>query len=263
MDGIIDFFQSKEFVMSIVIAVIMIIVYECLNFIFNKSNKLLTKSTAISRKRLTYIKLIRSAIKYFLAILAVLLILQVNGINVSSILAGLGIASVIGGLAIQDALKDIVTGINILAEDYYSVGDMVKINGITGKVVEFGIKTTKIEDIETRNLYVIANRNISEALKISTQFSIEIPTSYDDSKQKIESIIGIIVDRVGKLKDIDTVEYRGIQSFEDSSINYKLILNANPKYHLQLKRDIKCIIKEVFEENNIEIPFMQIDIHNK
>ena len=263
MEEVLEFLVSKEFIMSLVVIAVMSIVYFIIKYIFNKSNKLLAKNVNLSKKRLTYIKVSRSIIRYAIVIITILLILQIYGINVTSILTGLGIASVIGGLAIQDALKDIVTGINILAEDYYSVGDMVKINGITGKVVEFGIKTTKIEDIETNSLYIIANRNISEAIKVSTQFGIEIPTSYNDSKEKIESIISIIVDRVSKLKNIDNVEYRGIQSFEDSSIIYKLILNANPKYHLQLKRDIKGIIKEEFDKNKIEIPFMQIDIHNK
>lgn len=263
MEEVIEYFKSKEFLMTIVVILIAIGIYVFLSMIFNKSNKLLKNNAQLTKKRLTYIKLIRSAIKYFLTILTILLILQVNGINVSSVLTGLGIASVIGGLAIQDALKDIVTGINILAEDYYSVGDMVKINGITGKVVEFGIKTTKIEDINTNSLCVIANRNISEAIKISNFFGVEIPTSYDDSKEKIEGIINIILDKVKKLEHIETVEYRGIQSFEDSSIIYKLFVYANPKYHLQLKRDINGIIKEVFDENKIEIPYMQVDIHNK
>ena len=54
-----------------------------------------------------------------------------------------------------------------------------------------------------------------------------------------------------------------IQEFADSSIKYKLRMHANPEMIPQLKRDIRVIIKKEFDKHNIEIPFMQVDIHSK
>ena len=94
------------------------------------------------------------------------------GFNVTSFIAGLGVVSVIVGLAVQDALKDIIMGFNIIVDNYYSVGDIIKIGDVEGKVVELGVKATKLKDINTDNILVIANRNISQALRISDQLVV-------------------------------------------------------------------------------------------
>ena len=86
--------------------------------------------------------------------LILFIILQINGVNVSSIIAGVGVVSVIIGLALQDALKDIIMGVNVLVDDYFSLGDIVKLDDIEGKVVEIGIKNIKIS-INIINIFLL------------------------------------------------------------------------------------------------------------
>ena len=97
---------------------------------------------------------------YVIIVITVLLILQINGINVSSLLAGVGIMGAVIGLAIQDWLKDIIRGTSILSDNYFSVGDIIRYNGIEGKVVVIGLKTTKIQELKTGYIKSIANRKI-------------------------------------------------------------------------------------------------------
>ena len=66
-------------------------------------------------------------IKYFIAAVSAIMILNIYGVDTTSIIAGLGVAGVVIGLAFQDALKDIISGINIIMDNYYVVGDLVKI----------------------------------------------------------------------------------------------------------------------------------------
>jgi len=72
-------------------------------------------------------------IRVILIVVAVLTIMQVFGINVSAIVAGLGIASVIVGLVLQETLRDIVMSIRIVMDGYFRVGDVIRFNDIEGE----------------------------------------------------------------------------------------------------------------------------------
>ena len=91
--------------------------------------------------------MISNFIKYAFFIIVFILILQINGIDVSSMVAGLGVVGIIVGFIVQDAFKDIIRGVGIISDNYFKVGDIVKYDSIEGKVISLGIKTTKIQDI--------------------------------------------------------------------------------------------------------------------
>ena len=251
---------STELIVSLIIVILGFLIYFLLKCLINK---ILDKRKYVSKKKKTYLKLFKSIFKYVILIVVVVLVLQVNGINVTSIIAGLGIASVIAGFALQDAIKDIIMGFNIIVDEYYSVGDVVRIGEIEGKVLELGLKSTKMVDINTNNTFVIANREISKSLVVSTQFDIDIPIPYKEKISRVESIIEEIISQVKDLKNITNIEYRGLNKFGESAIYYKIRMYAKAEYQPQLKRDVNRIIKLELDKNNIDIPYMQVDIHNK
>ena len=246
-----------------IIIIISIIVYNILNNIINSNRKNSKIKFMISNKSETYLKMITSVIRYIILILTVLIVLQINNVNVSSMLAGLGIVSVVIGLAIQDALKDIIRGVSILSDDYFSVGDIVKYDTYEGKVLVIGLKTTKIKSIINQNVISIANRNIEKIEVVSKQLDIEVPLSYELSKKEAEKVINIIVEKLKQKKEIENCEYRGINKIDESSLNYLIRIWCSPETKPQTKRDSICLIIDTLEENNIEIPYNQIDIHNK
>lgn len=150
------------------------------------------------KREITYIKLAKHIINYVIIIIAFLFILQLLGFNVSSLIAGLGVVSVIAGLALQDALKDIIMGFNIIVDNYFSVGDIIKIGDVEGKVIELGVKSTKLKDVNNDNIFVIANRNISQSLRLSDQLVVDVPVSYDEPTEKIEKLIDIMVEQISQ-----------------------------------------------------------------
>ena len=263
LDNLFNVLLSNRIISSIIVIIISFVIYNLLNnFIIKKAGSGKIKFI-ISNKSETYLKLISSILRYVFIIVTLLIVLQVNNINVSSMLAGVGIVSVVLGLAIQDALKDIIRGFSILSDDYFSVGDVIKYKDIEGKVLVIGLKTTKVKSIINQNIISIANRNIEEVQIISTQLDIEVPLSYDVSKEKAESVIEKCVNEIKNKESVKSVQYKGINKLDDSSINYLIRLECNPEAKPQIRRDSICIIVETLEKNNIEIPYTQIDIHNK
>ena len=119
--------MQNKLVESAIVILASLLIYTIVHRIIVRGEKRAHGLKNLGRSR-TYIRLILSIVRYVFIIITILTLLQVNGVDVSSILAGLGLAGVIVGLAVQDALKDIIRGFSIVSDHYFSVGDVIKYN---------------------------------------------------------------------------------------------------------------------------------------
>lgn len=266
MEEIRKFFENirhEQIIHSIVIILVSIILYKFISYILGKSEKQDKVKLFTSKKSKTYIKLIRSIIRYAFFSITVLILLQVNGIDVTSVLAGVGLLGAIFGLAIQDWLKDVIRGSTILSDNYFSVGDIVKYKDYEGKVIVIGLKTTKIQDIKTGHVISIANRNIEEIQLISNLIYINIPMPYEVSVEKAEKTIENIVSEIKKNENTTGCNYLGVNDLADSSIKYLIEVKCEPVNKLQVRRDALRTILTQMAKDGVEVPYTQIDIHNR
>lgn len=261
MEKIISTINSNKIYISVIIVIIGIIIYQIIKKTINRILEKDKEKNKLDKKGRTVVRLFTNIIKYVIIAIVGVLILQIYGVNVNSLVAGLGLVSVVVGLAIQDPLKDIVTGVNIITDDYFSLGDVVRIDDIEGKVVYLGIRTTKIKDIANGNILVLANRNISKVIKISDELYIDIPLSYEDETKKIERILNKVTEIVQKQENVYDAKYLGIGSFEDSSINYKIKVLCKPEYKFAVRRIVYYTAKSELDKNGISIPYPQLTIH--
>ena len=241
--------EKSKIINSIIIVVMSIILYKVIAYILDKSEKKENLKLLSSKKSKTYIKLIKSVIRYAFIIITALMLLQANGIDVSSVLAGVGVLGVVFGLAIQD--------------NYFSVGDVVKYKDIEGKVLVIGLKTTKIQDIRTSNVISIANRNIEEIEVVSDLIYITIPMPYEVSVERAEKTVEKIISSIGKQENVEKTRYLGVNELADSSIKYLIEIKCNPLKKLQTRRDALKIALEEMAKDGIEVPYNQIDVHTK
>lgn len=216
-----------------------------------------------SKKSDTYIKLFKSVIRYLFIIVLFFVILKINGVNITAMATGVGVFGVVFGFAIQDALKDIIKGLDIITDSYYQVGDIIRVDKYTGKVLAIGIKTTKLEDIFEKNIVSISNRNIEKVEVLSHMINIDIPLPYELSLKDAEDTIKYITKEISKIEKVENVEYRGVNNFADSSINYQIKVYCPPIEKVQIRRDSLTCILRCLEEKNISVPYTQIDIHQK
>ena len=236
MEEIENFLENLEkikFVSSLIIILVSIVLCNLILYILNKSESKSKIRLFTSSRSKTYFRLIKSIIKSVFGILTVLIVLQINGINVDSVLAGVGIFGIIFGLAIQDWLKDIIRGSCILSDEYFKVGDIVKYKNIEGKVLVIGLKSTKIKDLSTSNIISIANRNIEEVEVVSNLIHIRIPMPYEINVEKAEKVVNEIVESVKKNSNVIGCTYKGVAEFADSSIEYLIEVTGDPQYKLE------------------------------
>ncbi len=258
MEDLINNIWFQRGIWTLVVIIIGLIIYKMISSLaINKLEKRLS-----SKKSKTYTRMFRSIVRYVIIILVLLIILQIYGVNISGMMAGVGILSIILGFAIQDALKDIIKGIDILSDGYYQVGDIIKFQDITGRVLAIGLKTTKLEDIYTFNKVSLANRNIEKVEIVSDLINIDIPLPYEMKVVDAEKVIEEIVNDIKKQDNISKVEYRGINLLDSSSINYQIKVYCDPINKVQVRRDCLRYIMVCLNKHDISVPYQQIDIHN-
>ena len=260
-----DFFINNDWLLkitySLITIILAIIIYNIINGVITKTiekNKFFN-----SKKTKTYVKLAKSINRYVVIVIVLIVILRIYGVNVSSMLAGIGIISVIIGLAIQDWLKDIIRGASIISDNYFSVGDVVKYKGLEGKVLVVGLKTTKIQILATSNILSIANRNIEEVEILSKLIYIRIPLPYELKLKEQHKVVNDIVKIEKSDSLIEDCENVGLTELADSKIEYLLKITCDPVNKLQVRRNALEHIIEGLEKNNIEVPYNQIDVHQK
>jgi len=209
--------------------------------------------------------LMNSIIKYSSVLIAIFLILSAWGVQTPTLLASAGIIGLALSFGAQSLIEDVISGLFIIFEKQFSMGDVVQIGDFRGMVVEIGIRATKFEDING-DIKIMNNSDIRGAINTSSHLSpaiCDISISYGEDLLKVE---GIIKDNLEKIKTnipdiIEGPHYRGVQSLSDSSVVIRIYSKTNESKKYQVIRDLNREMKLLFDQNGIRIPFPQIVVH--
>ena len=256
----------KLIILPIVNIIIGVVVYLILKKLLSKILEKKNIKGSQLQKINTAKALLRNIVKYIIILLVVLSILSVFGVNVRSILTGLGIGTAIIGLAFQDFAKDIIAGISIISEGLYDVGDVVEVDGFTGEVISFGLRTTRIKNFKGATK-IISNHYMDNIINYSNNNSLavrDISIAYETKEEDIEKAFELISKKLnGKVpfakKDI---EFWGVNDLSDSSVVYRIVVETEPMKQFTAERYLRKEIKKIFDENHIKIPYQQIEVHN-
>lgn len=258
-----------------IIKIITPLIYIVLGIAFYEIAKtILTKKTATSllkkkhhQKRVETVNvLILNIIKYIIIIFIAILILANFGVNVGSILAGLGIASAVIGLAFQDIAKDFIAGISIILEDQYEIGDTIEINGFIGEVVALGLRTTRIKNYKGATK-IIANHLMTDIINYNLYPSlavVDVSVNYRYSSEEVEKVLNKLAKSLkGKIpKAKGEIKVLGIDELESSGVIYRLTLEVASNEQHTAQRILRKEIKNALDKANIEIPYQQIEVHH-
>ena len=199
-------------------------------------------------------------------IFVVLAILSLYGINVKSILAGVGITAAIVGLACQDIAKDLLAGIFIVAEDQYEIGDTIEIDGFMGEVVFIGLKTTRIKDYKGR-VKIISNHTITEVINYNLNNSlaiVDVSVGYEEDNDKVETVLTELVSTLSSTIPHSKGEAKllGIDNLGDSAVVYRITCPVASIKQFEAERIMRKEIKKVLDQEQIKIPYPQIEVHS-
>jgi|AntAceMinimDraft_8_1070364.scaffolds.fasta_scaffold03705_4 small-conductance mechanosensitive channel len=208
------------------------------------------------------IKLLSKALKVILWLVAVILILQNFGYNVSALLAGLGIGGIAIAFALQNILGDIFASFCIFLDKPFQVGDFIIVGADMGTVKKIGIKSTRIQTLQGEEM-IISNKELTNA-RINNYKTMEkrrivfkIGVTYDTPTEKLRKIPEIIKKAIDSVEqaEVDRVHFR---YFGDSSLDFESVYyfnNNDYQTHLDSQQKINLTIKEEFEKEGIEFAY--------
>ena len=192
-------------------------------------------------------------------------ILQVWGINVAGLVAGLGIGGLAFALAAKDTAANLFGSIALLLDKSIRIGEWIKIDGVEGVVEDIGMRTTKIRSFK-KSLITLPNQMLANSpienfsRRGIRRIKINIGLTYDASSQQIEKVIMDIKTMLRNHKGIAQNETMMVNftSFDDSSLGiliYTFSKTSNWEKYLAIKEEVNLNIMKIVEDNNVAFAF--------
>jgi moderate conductance mechanosensitive channel len=196
--------------------------------------------------------------------IAVFMVLGTFGITLGPLIAGAGILGVALGFGAQGLVRDFISGVFMLIEDQYGVGDIVDVGEAAGVVEGVTLRSTRIRDVEG-TLWHVPNGEIRRVGNMSQQWArvlLDISVSYGtDVDHAIEIIqaVAVAMFEEDDYRDlfIDAPDVWGVQALGPDSVDIRLVIKVKPAEQWALGRELRRRIKAAFDAAEIEIPFPQ------
>ena len=196
--------------------------------------------------------------------MAVMMSLGEFDINLGPLIAGAGIVGVAVGFGAQSLVKDFLSGVFMLLEDQYGVGDAVDVGDTAGVVEEVKLRTTQIRDL-SGTLWHIPNGEIRRVANMSQDWGravLDIEVSYDTDIESAKAVIKEVADGVWReqLPNATIIEepgIAGVQGFGESAIVIRLMAKTEAGEQFATARELRGRLKQAFDQAGIEIPFPQ------
>ena len=214
----------------------------------------------------TLVALTSNMLKYAAAIIILCGVLTIVNVDITAILASLGILALIIGFGAESLIADVVTGLFILLDNQYNVGDIIEVGGFRGIVSDVGIRTTSIMDtggnvkiINNSEMKNILNRSDNSS-KAVADFSIPYETDLAALEKKIPALLEEIHRNHTNL--FRTVpEYLGVQELGASAIVLRFVAEVGESDIYSGARMLNHDLLLGFRKLGVECPYQQIDVH--
>ena len=217
----------------------------------------------------TYYSMISKVINVFIVLIALIAVLDRLGFNVTSLVTSLGVGSLAVGLAAQDTIKNFISGIMLVTDRQFRIGDRVYIKDIDveGYVYDIGLRTTRILTISGNNLITVPNSKLTEGVIENSLYPdpkvkdfVEVGVAYGSDVEKVKQLLLQATEGIeGILKEPPPSVF--FTNFGNSALIFKLIYYVEKKdIAFGIKSELHERITKLFRENGIEIPFPQNDL---
>ncbi len=186
------------------------------------------------------------------------------GVDLGPILASAGILGVAIGFGAQNLVKDFLSGIFMILEDQYGVGDAIDVGEATGVVEAVGLRTTRLRSVDG-TVWHVRNGEILRVGNMSQGWSralLDISVAYDTDVEKATACIKRVADEVWHGEAVgasilEAPEVWGVENLGVDGMALRLVVKTVPLEQWNVARELRRRIKEAFAEEGIEIPFPQ------
>ena len=221
----------------------------------------LVASERYRQRTLTMGSLLRSIATIAIATVTALTVMALLGIPLAPLLASAGVGGVALGFGAQALVRDYLSGIFMILEDQYGVGDFIDTGEAVGTVEEVTLRVTRLRDLDgvvwyVRNGEIIRIGNRSQGW---STVMVDLPFSYQED---VDRVIGIITDAVSRMKDDEhwgevlreTPSVLGVETITAGTVTVRVFATSTPNENWGIQREIRRRVKEAFDREGIAGP---------
>ncbi|MGB0630652.1 MAG: mechanosensitive ion channel domain-containing protein [Alphaproteobacteria bacterium] len=216
----------------------------------------------LSARAKTLLPLLRKALLVVVSTIVGFIVLSEIGVNIGPLLAGAGVIGLAIGFGSQTLVKDVITGVFILAENQFAVGDVVRVNDKAGLVEEITIRTIRLRDLGG-NVHMIPFSSVGMVENMTKDFSryvFEVGIAY---REDVDEVIAVLRDLGAEMQEDEyygklinePLEIMGLDKFADSAVVIRARFTTKPIKQWEVGREFNRRMKRKFDELGIEIPF--------
>jgi len=226
------------------------------------------EDTEIKKRTDTLSSILVTIMGVIILIIAILTILPEFGVNITTLIAGIGVGGLAIAFAAQNLVRDFIAGFFILFEDQYRVGDVVTIAGISGLVEEIGLRRTILRDLDAK-VHSVPNGKVEISTNQTKKFSrvnLNISVGYGENLDRVIEIVNRICQEMAqdpKWKEdfISTPTVLRVDNLGDSGIDIKILGDTKPARQWDIMGELRLRIKKTFDSEGIEIPWPHTKVY--
>ena len=222
------------------------------------------------RANRTLTTLLNKLYKVFIVVLGVMTMAQETGLPVGSIVASAGLVGLTISLAAQDSAKNLFSGLVILLDRPFSIGDWITVGDVSGEVVDINFRSTKVRALDN-SVYILTNSTVSSAtvnngtLRNKRLYRFTLGVTYDTSRPQLEQLMA---DLTAMLKASpytyeDSVLVK-LSGFGASSIDLLVsayLRTADMTRFLQMQNDLNLDLMDVMQKNGVDFAFPSTTVY--
>jgi len=197
------------------------------------------------------------------AIIGTMMLSEV-GVDIAPIIASAGIIGIALGFGAQSLVKDFLSGVFMIVEDQYGVGDVIDVGEAIGTVEAVTLRVTRLRDLNGTVWYV-PNGEILRVGNMSQNWSravVDVSVAYSEDLNRVKRVLSEIAHDLWDDDDfreliIEEPEVTGVEMLAADSVNLRVMIKTLPMEQWAVARELRQRIKSRFDHEGIEIPFAQ------
>ncbi len=218
----------------------------------------------------TLIQILSTTLRIAIFITAIIMILPEFNIKIGPIIAAAGVVGLALGFGGQYLIRDIISGLFIIMENQYRVGDVIEIDGTDGVVEEISLRKTTLRDLDG-TIHHIPHGEIKKVSNLTKDFSrvnLDLGISYSAELEHVISVVNRVGNELAQAPEwkqfiIKPPQFLRVNDFADSAVIIKIIGETIPLKQWAVAGELRKCIKIAFDKEGIEIPFPQVVMHQQ
>ena len=205
--------------------------------------------------------MLRSVASFVIFGMAFVTVLDKLGIPIGPLLASAGVAGVALGFGAQSLVRDFLSGIFMILEDQYGVGDLIDTGEAVGTVEEVSLRVTRLRD-GSGVVWYVRNGEILRVGNHSQGWStaiVDVAVAYNEDIPRVQDVIREVAEAMAEdeawdEKFVDDPVVAGVESVTSTSVTIRVVVKCTANDHLGVQRELRERIKEAFDRENIRVP---------